>query len=234
MENNRLLYKYTRVQIATAIAILFHAIGLIGILFFDQTFFIKTTSLNLLLMFFLILYTQRSVNKNLLLFILVTFILGITIEVIGTQTGYLFGQYAYGIVLGPSINHVPLIIGLNWFIVIYCCGISISLLLNKMIDQLTEITEKKRPLVKFLSVVVDGATLAVLFDWLMEPVAIKLGFWKWGGDGSVPLYNYLCWIIVSLFFLYVFNRLNFDKWNKFALHLLMIQSMFFLILRTIL
>jgi putative membrane protein len=103
-----------------------------------------------------------------------------------------------------------------------------------MVDQLTEITEKKRPLLKLLSIVVDGATLAVLFDWLMEPVAIKLGFWSWGGDGSIPYFNYACWFIASLLLLYIFHQLNFEKRNKFALHLLMIQVMFFLILRTLL
>ena len=127
-----------------------------------------------------------------------------------------------------------MIIGLNWFIVIYCCGISINLLLNKVVDQLTEITENKSPIVKLLSIVVDGATLAVLFDWLMEPVAIKLGFWSWGGDGSVPYFNYTCWFIASLILLYIFHQFNFEKRNKFALHLLMIQVMFFLILRTLL
>lgn len=234
MENNQTQSNYSRVQIATAIAILFHAIGLIGILCFDKSFFVQTTSINLLLMFFLILYTQNGLNKTFFLFLSLTFLFGILIEIIGTSTGYLFGNYSYGTVLGPSIKNVPLIIGLNWFIVIYCCGISINLLLNKVVDQLTEITENKRPLVKLLSIVVDGATLAVLFDWLMEPVAIKLGFWNWGGDGSIPYFNYACWFIASLFLLYIFHQMNFEKRNKFALHLLMIQVMFFLILRTLL
>lgn len=234
MKNNQSHLNYSRVQIATAIAIVFHAIGLIGILFLDKSFFIQTTPINLLLMFLLIIYTQDGLNKNFLFFILLTFIFGIVIEIIGTSTGYLFGNYKYGSVLGPTINDVPLIIGLNWFIVIYCCGISINLLLNKMVNQLTEITENKRPIVKLLSIVVDGATLAVLFDWLMEPVAIKLGFWSWGGDGSVPYFNYTCWFIASLILLYIFHQLNFEKRNKFALHLLMIQVMFFLILRTLL
>ena len=40
---------------------------------------------------------------------------------------------------------------------------------------------------KALSVIIDGATLAVFFDWLMEPVAVKLGYWTWNGDGIDPL-----------------------------------------------
>ena len=35
-ENNAAVFGFSRVQIATAIAILFHAIGLLGILYFDK------------------------------------------------------------------------------------------------------------------------------------------------------------------------------------------------------
>jgi putative membrane protein len=88
--------------------------------------------------------------------------------------------------------------------------------------------------IKALSVVVDGATLAVFFDWVMEPAAVKLGFWQWGGNGSIPSFNYVCWLGISMLLLTCFHVLRFDKSNKFAVHLLLIQVMFFLILRTFL
>jgi len=233
MENKVLGFSFTRIQIATFIAILFHVIGLIGILFFDKTIFVQTTSLNLLLMFLLILFTQNSINKSFLFFIACCFATGILVEIIGTKTGILFGNYSYGTVLGPTFMNVPYIIGLNWFMIIYCAGISMNILLHKMVDQINTITNKKKPIIKLLSLVIDGATLAVFFDWIMEPIAIKLGYWKWGGDGAVPFFNYVCWFIVSLFLLFIFHQLKFDKRNKFALHLLMIQVMFFLLLRTL-
>ena len=85
-----------------------------------------------------------------------------------------------------------------------------------------------------LSIMVDGATLAVLFDWLMEPAAVKLGYWKWLGNGEIPLYNYMCWFVISMLLLFVFHKLQFNKQNKFAVNLLLIQAMFFLLLRTFL
>ncbi len=85
---------------------------------------------------------------------------------------------------------------------------------------------------KALSVIVDGATLAVFFDWLMEPIAVQLGYWKW--NGAIPFYNYLCWFIVSVVLLGAFQFSLFNKQNKFAVHLLMIQVMFFLLLKTFL
>ena len=233
MENKGLGFSFTRIQIATFIAILFHLIGLVGILFFDKTIFVQTTSLNLLLMFLLILFTQNNINKSFLFFIVCCFATGILVEIIGTKTGILFGNYSYGTVLGPTFMNVPYIIGLNWFMIIYCAGISMNILLHKMVDQINTITNNKKPIIKLLSLVIDGATLAVFFDWIMEPIAIKLYYWKWGGDGSVPFFNYVCWFLVSLFLLFIFHQLKFDKRNKFALHLLMIQVMFFLLLRTL-
>ncbi|MEO6539037.1 MAG: carotenoid biosynthesis protein [Ferruginibacter sp.] len=225
---------YTKYQVATAIAILFHLIGLVGILFFDKAFFIKTTSLNMLLMFALLIYTQFNPGKYFIIFLSICVATGILVEVIGTHTGLLFGQYEYGNVLGPSLQQVPLIIGINWFIIIYCCGITIYMFLTKLIDKLAVETGTTRPALKAISIIVDGASLAVFFDWLMEPVAIKLGYWKWLPAAEVPLYNYACWFLISSLLLIVFHFATFNKQNKFAVNLLLIQAMFFLLLRTFL
>lgn len=221
-------------QWATAIAILFHLIGLMGILFFNSRLFILLTPLNLLLMFFLILYTQKNINRFFLIFLGVCFVGGIAIEIVGTKTAIFFGHYAYGKVLGPSIIGVPLVIGLNWFIVIYCCGTAMQLFLHTLLHKLSAITEKPSSALKRISILIDGATLALLFDWIMEPVAIRLGYWQWAGNGDIPIFNYLCWFVFSVVLLFIFDLCDFDKRNKFAVHLLLIQAMFFLLLRTFL
>jgi putative membrane protein len=76
-------------------------------------------------------------------------------------------------------------------------------------------------------VIVDGALMATAFDWIMEPAAIKLGFWSWTG-GEVPLLNYLTWFMVSLFILSIFSLVK-PKPHHFAVNLLLIQAAFFLI-----
>ncbi len=233
-KSSAVLFGITRVQLATAIAVLFHVIGFTGIVFFQADWIIASTPLNLLLMFGLILYTQQDLTKGFVIFLICCFITGIVVEIIGTKTGWLFGNYAYGTVLGPAVYDVPLIIGVNWFIVIYCCGVTMHMLLKKLVQRVASPQQPERPFLKTISVMVDGATLAVLFDWLMEPVAITLGYWTWGGDGSIPLYNYLCWLVISMLLLLVFNKAGFHKGNKFAVHLLLIQAMFFLLLRTFL
>lgn len=226
--------RFTKIQAATAIAVLFHLIGLTGLLFFDKTFFLQSTSINLLLMFALLLWTQQEKNKYFYIFLLACFSIGIAAEMIGINTKILFGDYTYGNVLGFKVMNVPLLIGINWFIIIYCSGISIHTLLMKAINRISTDTGKKPMVLKALSVIIDGATLAVLFDWLMEPVAVKLGYWTWNGDGSIPFYNYICWFLVSILLLTVFHFAKFNKQNKFAVNLFLIQLMFFLILRTFL
>jgi bisanhydrobacterioruberin hydratase len=228
------LNRFTKFDIATAIAVLFHTIGLAGLLFFDRSFFLAATPFNLLLSFALLVWTQTEKNRHFLLFMASCFIVGIAAEITGTNTGMLFGDYSYGNVLGFKFLKVPLLIGINWFVIIYCCGISIHTLLIKLINRMAADTGKTPIALKALSVIIDGATLAVFFDWLMEPVAVKLGYWVWNGDGSIPLFNYICWFMVSLLLLTVFHFAKFNKQNKFAVNLFLIQLMFFLLLRTFL
>jgi len=224
--------RFTKFQVATAIAILFHTIGIVGLLYFDKAFFLGSTPVNLLLMFVLLVWTQKEKNKYFFLFLISCFCIGIAVEMIGINTAMLFGEYEYGDVLGYKVQNVPLLIGINWFIIIYCSGISIQTLLMKAINRIAADTGKSPMALKAISVIIDGATLAVFFDWLMEPVAVKLGYWTWKGDGSIPFFNYICWFVVSVVLLSVFHFAKFDKQNKFAVNLLLIQVMFFLILRT--
>ena len=163
---------------ATAIAILFHSIGLVGILFFPENFFIQSTTFNLVLSFCLLVWTQQSKNVGFIIFVASVFVIGFFSETVGVETGLIFGEYSYGKVLGFQWLKVPLVIGINWFIIIYCSGISIQTLLLKVIKRVALDTNEPPQILKAMSVIVDGATLAVLFDWLMEPVAIKLGFWS--------------------------------------------------------
>jgi putative membrane protein len=220
--------------VATAIAILFHMVGLVGMLFFKSDLIIASTPIHLLLMAALIFYTHPTPNGNILFFFLVCITGGYLVEYIGIHTSILFGNYKYGDVLGPKLAEVPLIIGINWFIIMYMCGICMSMMLQSLRKKAGEQVANPSRFLKLISLVVDGATLAVFMDWLIEPAAIKLGYWYWLGNGDIPVLNYISWFVVSLLFLLVFHLLPFKKHNKFAVNLLLIQAMFFLLLRTFL
>ncbi len=206
---------------------------MVGILFFKSSFFINATPLNLLLSFALLIYTQKEKNIFFYVFMLVTIVIGIVVEIIGVNTALLFGEYSYGNVLGIQVKNVPLIIGVNWFIVMYCCGITTYTLFKRALSKLAIETNTPTKSLKAISVIIDGATIAVFLDWIMEPVAVKLGYWQWK-TAIIPFYNYLCWFVVSIFLLTIFHFCSFNKQNKFAIHLLLIQAMFFLLLRTFL
>ena len=205
-----MISRFSKYQVATAIAILFHSIGIIGILFYNAAFFIRCTPFNLLLMFVLLYWTQEAKNKYFLFFLILCFCIGVGVEIIGVRTAIIFGNYQYGEVLGYKIANVPLVIGINWIIIIYCCGITMHTILMKAIKRIALDSGAKPLRLKTLSVIVDGATLAVFFDWIMEPVAVKLGYWHWIFTGEVPFYNYFCWFGVSVFLLSLFQILPFS------------------------
>ena len=220
-------------NIAIFIAILFHLSGAIGILFSPyKDWFIQHTSLNLILMALLLIFTQTKINIYFFLFIAITFLVGFFVEVIGVNSGILFGNYQYGDVMGIKIFNVPLLIGVQWFVVIYCCGVIMNFVNNwahEKIEALGEISEKSQK-VQSISLIIDAALLAVLFDYIMEPVAQKLGFWQWK-NSDIPFFNYTCWFFISGILLVILNKLPFNKLNSFAIHLFIIQTIFFIALR---
>jgi putative membrane protein len=219
---------------ALFIALLFHTAGIIGILFTPyKNWFIQNTPVNLLVMAELLIITQRQKSFYFFLFMLITFFVGFCVEYSGANTGLIFGKYTYGNILGMKVLGVPLIIGLNWFVVMYCAGVATQFYENKMLKRINEKGLTINSNVQKVSFVIDASLLAVFFDWVMEPVAVKLGFWQWEG-GNIPFYNYVCWLIISALLLALFQRLPFNKRNIFAVHLLIIQVLFFLVLRTFL
>lgn len=219
---------YKKPAIPLFIAILFHFMGVLGILLTPyRDWFIANTPLNLILMGILLAASQERIEKGFVLFFLLAFITGMVTEIIGVNTGVLFGDYAYGTVMGPKLLGVPFLIGMNWFVVVFCCG-SLMHKLNKVM-----LAKYEAPIpvaiIKW-SVIIDGAVLTTFFDWLMEPVAIKLGFWTWDGD-TIPMLNYACWFVISAILLAVQQQLKIKAQNHFAIHLLIIQALFFLSLR---
>ncbi|MGA0074937.1 MAG: carotenoid biosynthesis protein [Flavobacteriaceae bacterium] len=209
------------------LALLFHGTGVLGILFTPyKDWFVSSTPLVLLFMFFLLANTQLKAIKNFLLSFAIAFVISMGTEIIGVNTGLLFGQYQYGPVLGPKILGVPWLIGLNWFVIVYCSGSfmihSLELMKSKFNIRVTATSSTAM-------VVLGGAAMATFFDFILEPVAVKLNFWTWN-NGDIPLYNYLCWFLVSAVLLRINLQLKKFNAHVFASSLLIIQVVFFLML----
>lgn len=187
--------------------------GIIGLqLPFSLPYFQALTPFNLLLSAGILFAFHTDWKPSFLLFCLLTFSIGFLVEVAGVASGQIFGQYAYGPTLGFKLWNVPLVIGLNWLMLIYstgmiCAGLRLPLVLKAAL----------------------ASCLMVLLDLLIEPVAIRLNFWTWESP-EIPLQNYLAWFTVSFCLHLLFFLLPFRKKNPAAKILYSLQLVFFFIL----
>jgi len=221
--SNLMEYKY---KLALGISLLFHMSAIIGLLFTEYNdFFINNTPLNLIISMLLLFYTQQKINKSFWLFFSVCFLAGFIYEIIGVNTGFLFGDYEYSVVMGYKISGVPILLGNLWFITMYCVG---SLTFQSYNWLKTNFNFKVSSQIELHLLAIIGAFTAVFLDLFLEPVAIKLNCWQWYPLGKIPIYNYVCWFFGSLILQYLFVNLNFNKKNIFAVCLYVIQLTFFI------
>ncbi|MBR9998551.1 MAG: carotenoid biosynthesis protein [Cyclobacteriaceae bacterium] len=207
MELNKHVYR-----ISVIILIIIYGVGLIGFLTIYKDLMIGLTPFTLLLSLVLLLINQQEWNRFVILFIFSIMAGGFAVEVIGVETGMLFGHYSYGDTLGIRLLNVPLLIGVNWFILVFSSG---------MISRLLKVNRFWRALF--------AASLMVALDVSLEPVAIAFDFWSWENN-IIPLQNYVLWFIVSLIFHWAFQSLNFKRINRFAVILFIVQWVFFMVL----
>ena len=201
----------TKQNIAIGLIWLFHVSGIMGIIYSDATWFVKATPLNLLLSFALLLINTH-LNRKTLLMLLLCFVVGMTAEIIGVKFGFLFGNYAYGDALGYKLLDVPLMIGVNWCILVFITGFIAQFFSNNL----------------WLRVLI-GVSLMLFLDLVMEPIAPKLDFWTFEG-GLASFHNYFGWTIVALPLQWVFHKSTIKIAGPYPIHLYLLQFLFFLIL----
>lgn len=209
----------TPLSISIFLALLFHINGVMGMAGAEKDWFIAKTPVNLLCMFVLLIFTEGGRNKDFIKFLLLCFMVGLLTEMIGVNTGLLFGHYAYGEPLGIKLLGVPLLIGIQWFVSVYC-----SIHILNYATQMVGIPSLGIGVQAFIT-----AFITTAFDYIIEPAAVKLGFWHWYGE-EVPLYNYICWFIISfcLSFFYFKQFKDEKSINLFAVALFFIQISFFI------
>jgi len=204
---------FTKANICSLIIIVFHLVGLYGFLNPAlHDLFIKLVPSHLLLMLLLLIISGFDGSKNMVLFALSVYTAGFLVEVAGVNTGLIFGSYTYGSTLGIKLWNTPLLIGVNWLLLVYSTGVFLrGYNLNRWV-------------LAFL-----GAILLVGTDFLIEPVAVRYNYWSWSG-GIIPLQNYIGWFFVSFMMFILFNSFQFRKRNTAANVLFVAQICFFIIL----
>jgi putative membrane protein len=192
--------------------IIFYAIGITGLIVpFTYPFFLALFPFVLFFNFIaLAKFHPVKIDLKTLTVISGIFLLSFAIEVIGVNTGYIFGTYKYGNSLGFKLLNVPLIIGINWVLLIYTTS---------------SVAEKIN--IKGFPGIIVASSIMVVYDIILEQVAPKIDMWYWCNN-VVPLQNYIAWFVIALGFHFVFKTFKINSQNKLAIVILICQFIFFL------
>ena len=146
------------------------------------------------LLYLPVLGMRRSV-----LFLLWGSLVGAAAELLGTQTGFPFGAYAYSDLLGAKIaGHVPWFIPPSWY--------AMSLVSYDLAGRLQ---------LSRWGQIGAAAVFMVLWDVALDP-AMTAGahsgwsFWAYPGGGvffGMPLVNWLGWLVTSVVIMWGYDRL---------------------------
>lgn len=191
--------------------IVFYAVGVGGIgIPVTQRLFIILIPVVLLLSFVAILLFHQSLKSANTRFVFFTIILvSYLIDVAGVNSQLIFGKYMYGQGLGFKVFNTPLMIGINWAMLIYCSA---------------SITERFRLPVVLQVVLASG--LVVMYDIVLEQVAPFLDMWYWNRN-TVPLQNYVVWFMLALIFHTLVKLKKVKTVNPLAPAIFICQFMFY-------
>lgn len=105
--------------------------------------------------------------------------MGFIAESLGVNFGLIFGTYSYGENLGYKLLGVPLMICVNWVLLI-ATSADIAKYISKNI---------------IVSALIGSALLTGL-DIILEVFAPRFDFWEFE-NGVVPLQNYIGWFVTA-------------------------------------
>lgn len=188
--------------------ILVYVSGAIGFLF-KPAFFSAFTPFTLVFTSFVFLIHQPINKLNYALSFITLALIGFVAEVIGVKTGITFGSYFYGNALGYKLLAVPIVISLNW-----------ALLIN--IGVLTASYVSKKPLI----LATLSSVIITSVDVLIEQVASQMDFWHFT-QGIAGIHNYMGWFIISFVAAWFLQKHLLKGDKKIALIILLLQVFFF-------
>ena len=146
----------------------------------------------------------------------ITYLSTFFIEVLGVATGGIFGEYSYGPTMWVQWLNVPLVIALNW-----------TLLILAMHQVAAYIAPKSSLLTAlFTGVLIMG------YDYFIEPVAIALDYWTWEAV-DIPLQNYLAWGVIAFLFSWSLSYLKITYRHPLLIIYGVAQLVFFLLLQAL-
>ncbi|BAC89297.1 glr1356 [Gloeobacter violaceus PCC 7421] len=136
--------------------------------------------------------------RQLLMFLVPSFLLSLASELLGTSTGFPFGAYSYTELLGPKIlGLVPFVIPLSWFYM----GLVSYMLARAIFGEARGVLGVVGPLLL-------GAWFLTAWDLVLDPAMAVADpkFWVWLETGpffGMPLQNFAGWFGTGLLFMAV-------------------------------
>ena len=203
---------------AVAVVLVLHIVGLIGFITPSlRQLFLSLTPVNLLITALFVTLSAHDVIKPQKTYLAALIIFaGIAVEWAGVHTGVLFGDYSYGSTFGFQLDEIPLLIGVNWLILVLCC----SSMANRL--------NASNPVLAIFA-----AALMVIIDIPLEQVAPLLDFWEFKG-GEVPFFNYLSWFAVAWVLSWLVLSVKLLPSRRLATTVFIAQFLFFTILSFVL
>jgi uncharacterized membrane protein len=129
--------------------------------------------------------------KRTSIFFAISAIISHLMEEIGVRTGLIFGAYHYSDLLGPKLGHVPAIIPLAWFMMVYPAW-AVARVLVQGIDTSAAPGLTARAII--------AAMVITAWDAVMDPGMAAAGNWVWERGGlyfGVPRRNYFGWLLTT-------------------------------------
>ena len=168
--------------------------------------------------------------RHTLVFFGITVAVSWSYEQLGVETGLIYGAYHYTDALGLKLGHVPIIIPIAWFMMVYPSYIIATLIQSgrlmmreKMknndnnINVLTPIPQILW--LSFLSAVIMTAWDLVVDPYLSGPTERA---WIWEGGGGqyfgVPLHNFGGWLLTTFTIYFLFQLLSERKFPVHSSH----------------
>lgn len=206
------------------IVLVLYIVGITAFLFTKTQVLVHRTSEVFLFVTVGLSLALHLLDNNKFMYLLYLLLISLTtliIEIIGVRTSAIFGAYSYGSIFRLQVFNVPLIIGLNWVFVI----VAIVVFIKDWFPPATRFWPR-------LGLSILAGIGIVLFDVLLEPVAVKLNYWHWQG-GQIPLQNYISWFIIGTVAAFSIMKETVKGKNKLLKFNFILQIIFFFIIRNI-
>jgi uncharacterized membrane protein len=174
--------------------------------------FIETLNL----MFFSLAHAVYTLGwKRALTFFVLSMVISWLYEEIGVATGAIYGPYHYTDLLGPKLGHVPLLIPIAWFMMIYPSYVVANLIAGPIVRP------QRDTIGRMIWLAFMSAMIMTAWDLTMDPGMSSppdpAWVWEQGGPFfGVPLQNFAGWMLTT-FTVYVIYGLIEYRWGRSAL-----------------